>query len=278
MSEKPNTYLKVRIAQMAVRQGDVAANLEEISGRIAAAGKSGADLIVFPELCTTGLNWKVNAGLEVPSREAIEHIQGECARNQISLIGSFLDFETGAKPSNTLYVFGTDGSVAKIYRKVHLFTLFEEEKHLEAGRQIAYVDTRWGRFGLSICYDLRFPELFRSLALAGAEVQFLPSAFPFPRLAHWQTLVRARAIENQNFFLAVNQAGYEGGSAGERKVRYFGHSMLVDPWGEVLYEGGEEPEAVDVDIDLTRVQEARNRLSSLKDRQPEIYNRSSGNL
>jgi len=128
-----------------------------------------------------------------------------------------------------------------------------------------------GQTGFGICYDLRFPELFRKNTELGAEVQILPAAFPHPRLAHWQTLVRARALENQSFFIAVNQTRSEGPRGEEGDIRYFGHSMVVDPWGEVLLEAGEAEELLFLDMDLAEVGRVRSKLTAWEDRRPELF-------
>ena len=140
-----------------------------------------------------------------------------------------------------------------------------------AGDKIVTADAGFCRIGCSICYDLRFPELFRKCVLDGTEVQILVAAFPHPRLSHWQSLIRARAIENQVYFVAVNQCGKERiGSAGD-EVTYFGHSMVVDPWGEVVFEAGEEPGLFEVELDLAQVRFARERMPALKDRRSDLY-------
>jgi len=121
---------------------------------------------------------------------------------------------------------------------------------------------------LSICYDLRFPELFRACSERGAEVQLLPAAFPHPRLEHWRVLVRARAIENQCYLISVNQCGTEGSNA---EVCYFGHSMVVDPWGEILFEADEAEGLHCVELDLDRVAAVRKKMGALADRRKDLF-------
>ena len=161
--------------------------------------------------------------------------------------------------------------MAAHYRKVHLFTLFGEQKHVEAGERIVTADTALGRIGCSVCYDLRFPELFRKCALDGAVIQVLPAAFPHPRLAHWRTLIQARAIENQSYFIATNQCGVEGHGSSVGETHYFGHSMVVDPWGEITLEADESEGVHFVEIDIAKVAKTRTALTALKDRRPELY-------
>ena len=142
---------------------------------------------------------------------------------------------------------------------------FDEARTIRAGETVVAFDAPFGRVGLSVCYDLRFPELFRSYAARGAGVILLPSEWPHPRLEHWRTLVRARAIEDQCFFIACNRVG------ADRNNRFCGHSMVVDPWGATLVEGDEEPGLLLATLDLSTVAEVRERMSVLRDRRPELY-------
>jgi predicted amidohydrolase len=173
--------------------------------------------------------------------------------------------------ANTSIFIDSEGQTAGIYQKTHLFSLFHEEQFIEAGNSLCLVNTPWGRTGLSICYDIRFPELYRTYALKGAVVVLSPMAFPYPRLLHWKILSRARAIENQLFLVATNRVGTEDlGSEG--KVTYFGSSVIIDPWGETVVEGSEErEELLTVTIDLARVEEVRSSMSVFADRRPDLY-------
>jgi len=191
--------------------------------------------------------------------------------NNIAVCGSFLEATASGRPANTFYYFERSGEIVAKYRKVHLFTLFNEDEHMEAGNEIITQKTELGAIGCSICYDLRFPELFRQCALAGAEIQILPAAFPHPRLNHWRTLIQARAIENQVYFIAINQCGTENHGSTTSATDYFGHSMVVDPWGEILLEADELPGLYTVDIDLEKVVKVRSHITALKDRRPELY-------
>jgi len=139
------------------------------------------------------------------------------------------------------------------------------------GDELTVVETPWGRAGLAICYDIRFPELFRTYALKGVEIVFCPMAFPYPRLDHWKILVRARAIENQMFMVGINQVGSEDfGSDGI--VTYFGDSVIIDPWGRTVIEAGETDEMLlTATICMDRVREIRANMTVLADRRPELY-------
>ena len=182
-----------------------------------------------------------------------------------------LALNDAGKVSNTSFLFNAAGEQAGLYRKTHLFSLLHEDAHMAPGDHLTVVDTPWGRVGLAICYDIRFPELFRTYALKGAEIVFCPMAFPYPRLDHWRILVRARAIENQMFIAGINHVGSEDfGADGE--VTYFGDSVIIDPWGRTVIEAGETDEMLlTATIQMDQVKEIRAKMTVLKDRRPELY-------
>jgi predicted amidohydrolase len=162
---------------------------------------------------------------------------------------------------NTSVVFAADGTLAGSYRKVHLFGFNGGETTvMTGGGEVVVVDAPMGCTGLATCYDLRFPELFRALVDAGAEAFVVPAGWPERRLAHWQVLARARAVENQAYVLACNEAGTHGG------VPMAGHSMVVDPQGEILAEAGPGEEVLSVEIDPARVAAWRGAFPALDDR------------
>ncbi|MFP4157022.1 MAG: nitrilase-related carbon-nitrogen hydrolase [Opitutales bacterium] len=259
------------LAQYRVARGDVATNLKSIDTFAAEAAKAGSALLCLPEMATTGFDWARNRELCKDARRHLEQV-GQISRSRgIALCGSFLERTESGGMANTLFYFSREGKVVGQYRKIHLFTLFHEERHVEAGDAVCVADTDEGKVGFAVCYDLRFPELFRKNTEMGACLQLLPSAFPHPRLAHWQTLVRARAIENQCLFVAVNQCGPEGHAGNVGRVHYFGHSMVVDPWGDILFEAGEAEGLFSVEVDLNEVERIRSKLTAWQDRRPELY-------
>lgn len=263
--------IKIALAQFSVETSQLDLNLIQIENYLTQAKEKGAAVLLLPELCTTGFNWQRNRDLLDAAAEIIERVKALAAKNSISVCGSFLEQTELGNAANTLFYFSADGEQIAKYRKAHLFSLFQEDKNVEAGNEVVIADTDLGRTGFSICYDLRFPELFRKCALAGAEYQILPAAFPHPRLEHWRTLMRARAIENQSFMIATNQCGCEGPERADAAVRYFGHSMVVDPWGQILLEADEAPGLFTVELDLSQPARVRSNLTALKDRRPEIY-------
>jgi len=263
--------VKIALCQMKVAAADPEANLAKAEKFVAEAAAGGCTLICFPEMWTTGFNWHFNASFAPDHGAVAARIGALAAAGGLWIGGSFLELDERSRPANTFVLFDAQGRRAAVYRKTHLFTFMGEERHMAAGERLTAVETPWGKTGLAVCYDLRFPELFRTYALSGVGLCLLPAAFPHPRLQHWRILTRARAIENQMFFAAVNQVGEEAIPRQGRTV-YFGHSCIIDPWGETLAEAGEDEETLVVaDIDLERVEEIRNRMRVLKDRRPELY-------
>jgi len=257
------------LGQMDVRFGDPGANLATVTRMVEEAKRCSSDLVLFPELWSTGYDLS-NASRYASDLDSgvFAEISSLARRVGIHILGSTLSL-CGTKHRNTLTVFAPNGSLLADYSKIHLFRLMDEHKYLCAGDKIRTVDLPFGRAGLAICYDLRFPEMFRVQALAGAVMCFLPAEWPIPRLSHWQTLVQARAIENQMFVLACNRVGSDADNV------FPGHSMAVDPWGEILAEGSDGEELITLSVDLSKVLETRKTIPVLQDRRPDVYIDSS---
>ena len=263
--------MKLSMAQLDVKRGDPSHNLDLIQRAAQQASAQGSDLVCLPEMATTGFDWKRNRELLAASHEHHREVAKMAKAHDIAVCGSFLEQSASGNACNTLLYFDRTGALLATYRKIYLFTLFREDRHVEPGRDFVVRDIHHCRAGFAICYDLRFPELFRKNTELGAEIQILPAAFPYPRLEHYRTLVAARAIENQCFFIAVNQSGVEGHGESVGATRYFGHSTVVDPWGEIVAEADDQPELITVEIDLSRVGKIRSKMTVLNDRRPELY-------
>lgn len=236
-----------------------------------AAGK-GAKLIALPEVFL----WR---GKREEERDNVETIPGETSRILASLAqrhklfilaGSYLEKATNTHSYNTSIFINPAGKIIAKYRKIHLFDAnipgkvkVKESATKKPGKSVVTVKTSLGTFGFSICYDLRFPELHRSLSDKGAEIIFIPSAFTSPTgLAHWEVLVRARAIENQCYIIAPNQVGENHHGHSD-----YGNSLMVDPWGKVIAQGsGTKEELIMARIDLSYLKKVRRELPSLSHR------------
>lgn len=166
---------------------------------------------------------------------------------------------------NSSYVINRDGDIVARYDKVHRFRLMEEDRYLSPGRETVTFRLDDIPCGVIICYDLRFPEFVRKLALMGAKILFVPAQWPKPREAHWKLLNIVRAIENQFFVVAVNRAGRD------KSGDFPGMSLVVDPWGEVLLEGSDKQELLTTTLDLSRIDHARQKITVFEDRRPELY-------
>ncbi|VAW31618.1 Aliphatic amidase AmiE [hydrothermal vent metagenome] len=256
----------ISLGQMDVKLGDPVANWHTVQQMAVEAARRGSDLIVLPELWSTGYDLENAASYATRTDEGMfAQVAALAQELHIEILGSCLSLLEEGQFGNTAVYFDANGRSLGEYSKLHLFRLMQEEQYLTAGAAPTLVETAWGRAGLSICYDLRFPEFFRHYALAGAQVVFLPAEWPYPRLAHWRTLLRARAIENQMFVVACNRVGSSKGS------HFFGHSCIVDPWGEIVVEAGEDEMLLTAVIDIGKVAEVRAKIPVFKDRRSDIY-------
>lgn len=262
--------MKIALAQINVETAHPMVNLKKGAEWIQKAAQQKVDLIVFPEMWTTGFHWKENEQIAPAHEEILHQIADLAEKHQIWVTGSNLFLSEDKKLTNTSFLFNAKGEEVAQYSKTHLFSLLEENKHMDSGNCFTAVETPWGKIGFAICYDLRFPEMFRYYALNGVKLVLLPSAFPHPRLDHWKTLIRARAIENQFFMVGVNQVGSEK-VGGEEEVQFFGHSCVIDPWGATLAEADEEETLLITDIDLSLVEKTRSQIKVFQDRRSDLY-------
>ena len=253
---------------------DTDRNLATADRLVRAAAASGAEFVVLPEKWTVlGTGEHLMAGAQPLDGPAIEWARAIARELGIDLVaGSIVEQVPGqAKTSNTSVHLGPDGEVRAVYRKLHMFdvevdgTVYAESEHERPGEAVVTSRLADGsRLGMSICYDVRFPELYRSLA---AEIVSVPSAFTLATTRdHWEVLLRARAIENQCFIVAPNQIGEHPGG-----YRSGGRSMIVDPWGVVLACAPDSETAIVAELDGERLDDVRRRLPALTHRRPEVY-------
>ena len=237
-----------------------------------AAAAAGAELVVLPEKwAVLGTPEETAAGAEPFDGPALEWAAGAARELGIDLVaGSIAERVDGReKAANTSAHFGPDGQLQALYRKIHMFDVevggrtYRESEHEEPGDEIVLSETAAGaELGLTVCYDLRFPELFRVLAVRGARIFTVPAAFTLTTTReHWEVLLRARAIEDQAYVVAANQVGEHAPG-----LRSGGRSMIVDPWGVVLAQAPDTETFVVADLDLERQDEIRRSLPSLANR------------
>lgn len=260
--------MKVQVAliQMDIALGQPEVNRARGAEMVRRAAADGARLILLPEMWTTGYCLPDLAGGHADrSGEPTGALLAALARETGAAIAGSTADERRGKVYNRAAVYGPAGDRLAAYDKVHLVPMMQEPRYLTPGDRLSLADLGGAKAGLAICYDLRFPELFRYLTVAGAELFLVPAEWPAQRLHHWRTLCMARAIENQSFVLACNRVGSDPAN------RFPGHSLVIDPFGEVLAEGGAGEEIVTAEIDLAQVAAVRERIPSLKDRRPDLY-------
>jgi predicted amidohydrolase len=257
--------LKIALIQMDVCVGQPEVNLAKVRGLAAQSRDARADLLLLPELWLYGYDLERSAEwAHVLGKGGFATMARLAHEFGLYLAGTLLERHEGGV-SNTAAFYNPDGSLIGFYRKIHLFRLMQEHRYLVAGDQAKLFPTPWGLVGIPICYDLRFPELFRAMALAGAVLFLVPAQWPAVRLEAWLTLVRARAIENEVFVASCNRVGLEGDAA------FPGRSQVVGPLGEVLVVGDDQSGVIIAEIDLNEVKVARRYMPVYEDRRPSAY-------
>jgi predicted amidohydrolase len=238
-------------------------NLAYVRSALTRVAKQGANLAVLPEMWSSGFAYKILNELAGRTSGIVEELLELSRELKLVIVGSMPE-PHGTKVFNTVYVVD-NGTLVGTYRKLHLFSLLGEDKAFDSGDNWLLADTSIGKVGVIICYDLRFPELSRRLALEGAAVICVPAQWPKPRQEHWRTLLRARAIENQLFVVSCNACGLIG------KLDFFGMSMIIDPKGEVLAESGEAEGEIYAQLDMQTMADWRAQIPCFNDRKPDQY-------
>ncbi|KAF0220810.1 MAG: carbon-nitrogen hydrolase family [Geobacteraceae bacterium] len=255
--------VKAAAVQFNIRMGDIDANVEYVRDALARLAAEGVQLAVLPEMWSCGFAYRELNELAKRTPEVVEEMGRLSAQYGMVLVGS-LPEPDGDKVCNTAYVVDR-GELAGKYRKIHLFSLMNEDRSFTGGDSRLVADTHLGRVGVFICYDLRFPELARRLAVEGAEILVVPGEWPKPREEHWRTLLKARAIENQMFVVAANCCGVLG------KLDFFGSSLIIGPKGELLAEGGYENCELTATLDFAVMENWRQQITCFQDRKPACY-------
>jgi predicted amidohydrolase len=255
----------VSLGQMDVTLGEPEKNLDKVRALTAEARRRGSQLVVLPELWSTGYDLERCEEYATPVDEGTFAEAAQLAKeHSIHILGSLLE-ATSDGFRNTAVVHSPAGQLVGQYSKVHLFEPMEEDKYLIPGDDAPVLDLLWGKSALAICYDLRFPELFRRYAVDGAQIVFVVAEWPHPRLEHWETLLKARAIENQCFVVACNRVGESGGWS------FFGHSSIYDPSGGLIALASDEETLITAELDLGSVDEVRGSMKVLEDRREDVY-------
>lgn len=258
--------MKIGAIQIDIALGKPEENRQLVEVKVTEAAKKGAEVIILPEMWNTGyaLTELENVS-DIDAQPTTGFLSDLAGRLNVDIIGGSISNKVGGRFFNHAMVINNHGNLIYTYDKIHLIRLMDEHRYITGGSRADVFSLRDATWGLIICYDLRFPELARKLALKGAEILVVPAEWPKVRLHHWRSLLIARAIENQQYVIAVNSVGKD-----DQNI-FGGHSMVIDPLGHILYEAGEDEEIILMDIDIEKVAEVRDIIPVFKDRHPDYY-------
>lgn len=267
--------IKVGLCQMNV-EDDKRKNIAKAKSMILEAIKKNVDFIILPEMFNCPYeNKKFVEYCEIEnSSNTLHEISKLACENEVYILAGSIPEKEKSDIYNTSYLFDRKGNIIAKHRKIHLFDIdvkegicFKESDSLTAGDEFTVFETEWGRMGIGICYDIRFPELARIMVDEGAEILIYPGAFNLTTgPAHWELLFRTRALDNQVFCIGVAPALSE-----DSDYHSYGHSIIADPWGEVVVEAGYEEELLIVGIDLDEVKKIREELPLIKNKRNDLY-------
>lgn len=257
--------MKIACIQFNVRFGKVEENYTRVEAFLRDAASQGAEIAVLPEMWNTGYALERLPEIADVDGERTKHFLSGLAKElSLHIVGGSVATKQADKFYNTMYTFNNEGELVGEYSKAHLFRLMDEHKYLTAGNKMNNFKLGELEAAGVICYDIRFPEWLRSHALAGAKVLFVPAQWPTARVDHWKTLLQARAIENQCYVVAVNRIA-------SKPENFNGQSMVIKPWGEIVWVGSETEEMAIVEVEFDEVDEVRGRIPVYTDRRPELY-------
>ncbi len=257
--------IKVGIVQYNVVRGNIDKNLRVVKDSLLKMGDAGASLVVLPEMWATGFDYDHLAELAEEMDKVLDEVSMLAADQNLIVVGTLPEKDVQNKIYNTAYVIHRNDGIIGKYRKIHLFSLHGEDKYFMRGNERLVCDTDVGKIGVMTCYDIRFPELARALALDGAEILAVPAQWPASRIAHWLVLLRARAIENQLFCVGANRCGKD------EDIDFGGTSVGCSPTGDVFMVAKNEPMNLMGEMDLKEIDEFRKLIPCFEDRAPDAY-------
>jgi predicted amidohydrolase len=252
------------VVQFDVLMGRIDKNVEKALINIERLSAHGCNLAVLPEMWSSGFDYEGLEKAAFASADVLQQISLAARKNNIVVSGSLPEID-GGKIYNTMYTVNSSGEIIAKYRKVHLFTLTGEDQHFGAGEKSCIVDIGGMDAGNMICYDIRFPELARTLVTAGAKIIVVSAQWPEARCMHWDTLLRARAIENQVYIIASNRCG------ADEKLLYAGNSCIISPMGDILQNAGKHENIIMAEINTDIIDEVRNTIPCLLERKHAVY-------
>lgn len=252
--------MRVACCQFDIAWQDKAANYGRVDVLVRAAGLEAGTLLLLPEMFATGFSMNAGAIAEAVDGPTATFVGSLARQHAIHVLaGVVIRPDDGTRPRNEALLFGPDGRLACRYAKIHRFTFAGEDGHYGAGDRPVTCEVAGWRVQPAVCYDLRFPELFRGPETRGAELICVIANWPAARESHWLALLRARAIENQAYVAAVNRCGRDP------NVAYSGRSQIIDPRGEMLADGGGEEGVIRAELDLDALRDYRDRFPALND-------------
>ncbi|MDD6212895.1 MAG: carbon-nitrogen family hydrolase [Clostridiales bacterium] len=261
--------MKIKLIQMDMKLGEPEYNYRHGEILVCRAAEEGADVICLPETWNVGFFPKENLKelADRDGKKTYHLLETLASKYSVNLVGgsAALYHSRENRVTNTGMIFHRSGEMAASYDKVHLFSNMGEDRYFHPGNQIKTFSLDGIKCGMVICYDIRFPEWIRKTVLEGIQLLFVSAQWPESRLNHWRILNQARAIENQVFVAAVNSCGRGEG------VRYAGHSMIVDPVGNILAEGGDKEEILTADLDFSQLGAIRREIPVFDDRRERLY-------
>ncbi|MEA4876975.1 MAG: carbon-nitrogen family hydrolase [Aminobacterium sp.] len=260
--------LRVGLLQLDIKIGDRVANrnnVEKWLERVMTPSEI-PTAIVLPEIWDVGYALEQTSELADPEGENSVHFLGDLAQKyNIWFVGGSVLAKSGENFVNRAQVISPNGKLVTYYDKVHLIGLMDEDKYLVSGKKPCYFSIEGAKAGCVICYDIRFCEWLRTYAINGSEILFVSAEWPTARIDHWKNILKTRAIENQMYIVACNRVGTS------KETLFGGASMVVDPWGKILYQAGCGEESGFITIDTEKVKEIRSYMPIFKDRVPELY-------
>ncbi|QOR67704.1 carbon-nitrogen family hydrolase [Cytobacillus suaedae] len=259
--------LKIACIQLDIIYGNPEKNKQNAEFEISKVfAESEPDVIVLPELWTTGYDLtRLEDIADHHGEDTIQFIGNLSKKFKVNIVAGSVAKKTDEGVKNTMFIFNRNGEVVGEYSKLHLFKLMDEHHYLIPGDVKGLFSIEGIPSSGVICYDIRFPEWIRAHTTQGAEVVFVVAEWPLPRLEHWRALLISRAIENQCYVVACNRAGSDPANV------FAGHSMIIDPWGEIIAEASTEPETLMASIDLEQVKKVRKQIPIFQDRRPNFY-------
>jgi predicted amidohydrolase len=257
---------RIAVLQMDIQLGQVEANRQKAMAMIQKGLQQGAELFLLPEMWTTGYQLdQIQQLAEAADGPTISLLQQIAREHNVEIISGSIPEARNGNVYNTAYTINRTGQVIAQYSKIHLIGLMAEEQYITPGDQKCSFELSIGKAGIIICYDIRFTELPRALALEDCTTLFIPAQWPEVRGDHWRILNLARAIENQQFVISANTVNGKG------RGKMYGHSLIINPWGEILAEGGEQEQLIIADVDFSQSADIRKRLPVFTDRRPQYY-------